>query len=123
MSVHTTTWEAFGEEWRLVNPLNNRQGWRKVHGRGKAHHEAAFLLTQSHVQRRLSWATAEITIERIGKRPLDSDGLAASAKHIRDGIAHALGVDDGSDRYTWLYTQSQGKQFGVRVTLRLTRER
>lgn len=61
---------------------------------------------------------ATVTITRIGKRKLDSDNLAISAKHVRDGIADAYGVDDGSDLYTWNYAQEIGKDYAVRIEIR-----
>lgn len=48
-----------------------------------------------------------ITITRISARGLDSDNLAASQKNVRDGIAMALGVDDGSSLLEWRYAQEK----------------
>ena len=55
-----------------------------------------------------------VTITRIGPRKLDDDNLASACKYVRDQIAAAVGVDDGSDRYTWRYGQRRGK-YGVDV--------
>jgi len=56
-----------------------------------------------------------IVVERIGRNDLDDDNLAASAKHIRDGVADALGIDDGDQASArWSYRQSRGP-FGARV--------
>jgi hypothetical protein len=64
-------------------------------------------------------APVQILITRIGKRKLDSDNLAISAKHVRDGIADALGIDDGDEkRVTWSYAQEVGKDYGVRVEIK-----
>lgn len=46
-----------------------------------------------------------VTITRIAPRRLDSDNAQAAAKYVRDGIAKAVGVDDGSDLYRWDYPQ------------------
>ena len=48
-------------------------------------------------------------LTRIGPRRLDSDNLAAALKHVRDGVADALGMDDGDPRLVWLYGQRRGK--------------
>jgi hypothetical protein len=58
-----------------------------------------------------------ITITRVGPRDLDSDNLAASAKHFRDGVADWLGVNDRSKELQWLYAQEKtGKgQYGVKI--------
>jgi hypothetical protein len=58
-----------------------------------------------------------ITITRIGPRELDTDNLAGSAKHCRDGVADWLGVNDRSKELQWLYAQEKtGKgQYGVKI--------
>lgn len=48
---------------------------------------------------------AVVTITRVGPRPLDPDNLAGACKHAQDGIAAALGVDDGDPRCSWQYRQ------------------
>ena len=40
---------------------------------------------------------------------LDSDNLASSLKAVRDGVADAMGVDDGCSRIQWCYAQRKGK--------------
>jgi hypothetical protein len=57
-----------------------------------------------------------VTITRIGPRRLDDDNLASSCKYVRDQIAAAVGVDDGSDQYTWQYQQKIG-DYGVDVEI------
>jgi hypothetical protein len=58
-----------------------------------------------------------ITLTRIAPRRLDSDNLARSLKAVRDGIADAIGVDDGDPRLEWRYAQEQGavREYAVRV--------
>lgn len=60
-----------------------------------------------------------ITITRIGPRKLDDDNLASACKYIRDQIAATVGVDDGSDQYSWRYEQktSHYGQYGVDVEI------
>lgn len=38
---------------------------------------------------------------------MDDDGLTISAKHVRDGIADWLGIDDGDKRLTWIVKQDK----------------
>jgi hypothetical protein len=61
-----------------------------------------------------------ITLTRIAPRPLDSDNLARSFKAIRDGIADALEIDDGSKYLAWNYAQEKGppKQYAVRIQIK-----
>lgn len=61
-----------------------------------------------------------ITLVRIGPRRLDSDNSIGSLKAVRDGVADALGIDDGDPRLTWEYRQETGP-FGVRIYLDLLR--
>lgn len=57
-----------------------------------------------------------ITITRVGPRRLDDDNLAGACKYVRDAIAAKVGVDDGSDLYTWRYEQRTGP-YGVEVEI------
>lgn len=57
-----------------------------------------------------------VTITRVGPRKLDDDNLSGACKYVRDQIATAIGVDDGSDLYTWRYEQRIGK-YAVEVEI------
>lgn len=57
-----------------------------------------------------------VTITRLGPRRLDDDNLAAACKAVRDEIADAFKVDDGSPLYTWRYEQRIGP-YGVDVDI------
>ncbi len=46
-----------------------------------------------------------VTLTRLAPRRLDSDNLAISLKAVRDGVADALGLDDGDARLVWRYAQ------------------
>lgn len=109
---------------RLVNETNAREHWAARSKRARAQRAAAKLATMSALRKTAGYwrgmpdtMRATITITRSGPRKLDSDNLAASAKHVRDGVADALGVDDGSDRLDWKYDQCRGS-YGVAITVR-----
>lgn len=59
-----------------------------------------------------------VRMVRVAPRPLDDDNLRAAFKAVRDGIAEALGVDDGprEGRVAWEYGQELGTA-GWRVEL------
>ncbi len=57
-----------------------------------------------------------VTITRVGPRKLDDDNLASACKYVRDAIAKVVGIDDGSDLYTWRYAQRTGT-YGVDVEI------
>ena len=62
-------------------------------------------------------APLTVTLTRLAARKLDSDNLAAALKAVRDGVADALGMDDGDERLTWRYAQEKlpRGQYTVRV--------
>lgn len=59
-----------------------------------------------------------ITLTRVGPRRMDSDNSIGALKAVRDGVADALGIDDGDPRLTWEYRQETGP-FGVRIYLEI----
>lgn len=64
-------------------------------------------------------APLTVVITRIGPRELDSDNVVGSAKHVRDGIADWLGVNDRSKLLTWQYEQQKAGKgvYGVRIRI------
>lgn len=58
-----------------------------------------------------------VTLTRLGPRKLDSDNLAGSFKAIRDGVADALGIDDGSELIQWEYRQEKSKECSVVIEI------
>lgn len=60
-----------------------------------------------------------VTITRVGVRSLDSDNLAISAKHARDGVADAFGIDDASPLITWRVEQRKGAPREYAVEIRI----
>lgn len=99
---------------RLVNGLNSREHWAARARRAKTQRSAAKLAMRS----RCDWTDEcamrrhiadggrlSVTIVRRGGRRMDSDGLIASAKHVRDGVADWIGIDDGDERVTWRVEQ------------------
>jgi crossover junction endodeoxyribonuclease RusA len=98
---------------KLVNGLNTREHWAPKAKRARDQRRAA---TAAMIHARPRWVfdcdlaaagdpPITITITRRGGRRMDDDGLTASAKHVRDGIADWLGIDDGDPRLTWVVRQ------------------
>jgi hypothetical protein len=103
---------------RLVNPLNNRQGWRAVSGRGRREKAATLAALAGTVMPPGPW---DVTIVRVSPGKLDDDGATASAKHVRDAVALRLGVDDGDrPRVRFAVEQEKGAA-SVRVEVRTRR--
>lgn len=101
---------------RLVNALNAREHWAGKARRAKRERG----ITAAVLRARFGAPPPPplvITLTRSGPRQMDSDNLAASAKHVRDGIADWLGVDDGDPALVWRYAQERGP-YGVRIEVR-----
>ncbi len=61
-----------------------------------------------------------VRLTRVGRRRLDSDNLQGSLKHIRDGIADWLQIDDSRDDLVrWDYAQTVSAHVGVNVVIEL----
>lgn len=48
---------------------------------------------------------------------MDDDGLAASFKAIRDGIADKVQVNDGNPALVFRYTQEKSKSYGIEIEI------
>jgi hypothetical protein len=96
---------------KLASLANERTHWSVKARRAKEQRRAAFWACKTVD------APVIVTITRVGKRRLDSDNLAISAKHVRDGIADRLGMDDGDPRIEWRYEQRTGKEYAVEIQI------
>lgn len=110
---------------KLVSLTNAREHWATKASRA-AEQRAAGRFLAHNAMLNCEWKGCKkmlVQITRIGPRPLDSDNLASSAKHLRDGIADYFGIDDGSSWYEWRYEQRKGrpKEYAVEVTLEVVR--
>jgi len=57
-------------------------------------------------------------VHRKSARPLDDDNLRGSLKAVRDGVADALGIDDGEiRRLRFSYAQEPGRDYAVRIEI------
>lgn len=105
---------------QLLGP-NAREHWAARMRRTRHQRSATYLLMLEQVGRDRLKSIAKrdvisITLTRIGGRPMDDDNLVAALKPVRDGVADALGLDDGDKRLRWRYEQVPG---GRLVTVRV----
>jgi len=105
---------------RTWSEANQRGHWGKRARRAKKQREAARLLVRAARVVLPKSGPVAITLTRIAPRALDTDNLVSGLKAVRDGLADALGVDDGSSRIEWRYAQEKGKpgEYSVRVEIR-----
>lgn len=102
---------------RTTSEANAHEHWRVRQKRAKAQRQAAMIGVLTAWHRLALTLPAIVTMTRYGRRELDSDNLAGSFKHIRDGIADAFGVDDRDQRYTWVVRQERSKHYGIRIEI------
>jgi hypothetical protein len=92
---------------RTHSTLNVREHWRKRAKRAQEE-RAVVRMRLAVVQGWPPPLPVTVTLTRVGPRALDDDNLAGSFKAVRDGVADALGVDDGSNEIQWFYNQKKG---------------
>lgn len=93
------------ERLRLPSLPNTRMYWRALAAlTGKQKKRVARAMKGAEIPP----APLIVTITRSGPRKLDDDNLQGACKYVRDQIAREVGVDDGSDIYTWIYKQVIG---------------
>jgi len=102
---------------KTVSEANRREHWALKAKRVKMQRDMASLMV------RMAWKGMSlpltITLTRVSSRQLDSDNLASAMKAVRDGIADAIGVNDGDSRLEWRYKQERAGagEYGVLVEI------
>lgn len=94
---------------KTVNSLNAREHWAKRARRAKQERRLAYITTTKHP------TPCRVHLVRCGPRLMDDDGVIASLKNVRDGIADRIGVDDGSELIKFTYGQRKLKDYRVEV--------
>jgi hypothetical protein len=102
---------------RTSNEANgSTQRWAKVQRRASARDATTLALSLALVEHPLPvrgpWC---VRLTRVSPSRLDDDAVPLALKTIRDTLAAALGVDDGSPEVAFAYAQAKGKPMGVRV--------
>lgn len=102
---------------RTVSEANCRDHWAVSSARKKKHRTDAGYATFAAIG---GWdkVPEKLTVKltRVGPRTMDGDNLQSALKACRDGVADALGIDDGSKRITWVYEQRKGS-YNVEVEI------
>lgn len=94
---------------RLASEPNERLHHAAESARTKAQRAKTAATLHKLARSRGTYLTGPLVVRlvRLGPRELDDDNLAASAKHVRDGVADWLGRDDGDGTVRWLYAQER----------------
>jgi hypothetical protein len=119
---------------RLLSEANTRDGWRAKAKRTKDQRRVTGMATRARLvaawpdrpctrayrdraeQKKVTFALT-VTLTRLGPRTLDTDNLARACKAVRDGVADALGVNDGDSRIAWRYEQVKGSAYAVEIRI------
>lgn len=116
---------------RLVSEANAHEHWRSRQKRAKVQRHSAMIHVRAALLAQLASLKLDIhlmaadrylvSITRVAPRTLDTDNNVGSAKHCRDGIADALGIDDRSPSIDWRYGQRKPEagepKYGVDVRI------
>ena len=102
-----------------VNVANEHAHWRARQKRAKAQRTLVAMGLKARLRLLEVSPPLVVLIQRVSPRRLDDDGCAAALKSVRDGVADALGVDDGSEAVVWLTDQAKGRprEQAVRIAI------
>lgn len=102
---------------KTVSEANTRDHYHAKAARVADHRGTTLLVLRGHIAAAGPGLRAPyvVTLTRIAKKDLDDDNLRGALKAVRDGVADALGIDDGSDRAVWHYAQRRGKPGDVTI--------
>jgi hypothetical protein len=94
---------------KTVSTLNAREHWATRARRAKKQRGIARVMVMLATRGQIRKGAALVCVlTRMGVRKLDDDNLAGALKSVRDGVADALGIDDGSELVRWEYRQEKG---------------
>jgi hypothetical protein len=104
---------------KTISTPNVREHWAVRAKRAKSQRSVARTKT-AEAMRGVKLASAIVLLNRFGARKLDSDNLPAALKSVRDGVADAIGIDDGDDAVVYEYGQFADRNMprGVQVIIR-----
>jgi hypothetical protein len=103
-----------------LNKSNRYQHWGKSSTiANRQRNLAAIVVANNRVLGKISSHSPRFIISfiRSGKRLLDNDNLIGGLKHIRDGVCDAIGINDGSDKIEFRYTQRKEPFYKLRIEI------
>lgn len=102
---------------RTVSDPNIRWHWAGRSRLARDQRWVAAVLVRAALTGRRIVPPLRIVLARRGPGRMDDDNLAGALKHVRDGVADALGIDDGDPRLTWVCGQERSAEYAVRVVI------
>jgi hypothetical protein len=105
---------------KTVSEMNSRGHWSVRARRFKKQRQIVSMILGQNIGNKWGWPPFSVKLVRVApSKGLDDDNLRSSGKAVRDQIAEALGIDDGSSRITWIYDQRRGKpgEYALELTI------
>lgn len=103
---------------RTVSESNDHEHWRSRQKRAKAQRGLTALLCRAHLTK--PPIPCRIKLTRIAPRKLDQGNYPGSLKHVQDGVADWIGIDDRHDHLvTYEYDQKRGQASEYAVIVEL----
>lgn len=101
---------------RTKTPGNGRRHWA-VDAKDARQQRSVSRLSINAIGKNRPEFHVKVTLTRISPGKMDRHNLPGALKHVIDGIADAYGVDDGDDRWQFVFDQKKGKAHGVSVMI------
>jgi hypothetical protein len=101
---------------KTVSESNAHEHWRVRQKRAKCQRGTVRIVLQSSTVKPALPCT--IRLVRIAPRKLDQGNLAGAMKHIQDGCADWIGVDDRHDdvvKYEYAQERGKPKEYAIRI--------
>jgi hypothetical protein len=107
---------------RTVSLTNQREHWSKRSKRANTHRNITAAKCRFAGADRLV-PPLRVELVRCAPRRLDDDNLRGALKNVRDGVADAIGIDDGDPRIEWVYSQERACTVCTGVKVRISKRR
>ena len=94
---------------------NQRKHWAVKARETKAERSSTYILVK--LMKNRPPFPVKVTLTRCAPRKLDKWNLGSAFKAVIDGVADAYGVDDGDDRWEFVFKQRKQKECGVEIEI------
>jgi hypothetical protein len=101
---------------RTCSESNAHEHWRKRAKRAKEQRGLTAMMCRAKLERPA--IPCRIRLTRIAPRTLDQGNYPGSLKHVQDGVADWLGIDDRRDdlvKYEYAQSRGQPREYAVMV--------
>jgi hypothetical protein len=109
---------SFTVPLKTVSESNAHEHWRRRQKRAKEQRGLIAMVCRSKLDTPL--IPCKIRLTRIAPRKFDQGNLPGSFKHVQDGVADWIGIDDRRDdlvKYEYAQTQGKPREYAVMVSI------